>query len=118
MSDEGPESRDESPEPRDERIESRDESRVADALVEQIGAKESRKLRAREQKNRSVWFGLGMFGMIGWSVATPTLIGIAVGCWLDAKFPSQVSWCLTFLFVGIVIGASIAWNWVKQESEG
>ena len=58
-----------------------------------------------------------MFGMVGWSVAVPTLMGIAIGCWLDAKFGGHISWCLTFLFVGIVIGVAIAWNWLKKEGQ-
>lgn len=84
-------------------------------IIQQIGDKEARKLKARQEKHGSIWFGLGMFGMVGWSVAVPTLIGIAIGCWLDAKFESQISWCLTFLFVGIGVGAAIAWNWLKKE---
>ena len=92
-----------------------DHRRIETEMEEEIAAKEARKLKARAEKNRSIWFGLGMFGMIGWSVAVPTLIGVAVGCWLDATFPSRISWCLTGLFVGVVIGASIAWNWIKQE---
>lgn len=84
-------------------------------LINEIGDKQDRKLKARAEKNQSIWFGLGMFGMVGWSIAVPTLIGIAIGCWLDTKFEGHISWCLTFLFVGIVIGISLAWNWMKKE---
>jgi len=84
-------------------------------VIEKIGEKEARKLKARREKHQSIWFGLGMFGMVGWSVAVPTLIGIAIGCWLDAKVGGQISWCLTFLFIGIVVGIAIAWNWLKKE---
>lgn len=92
-----------------------DASPAHDEMERQVRGKEERKLRARAEKHRSIWFGLGMFGMVGWSVAIPTLIGIAIGCWLDATFPSQISWCLTFLFLGVVAGAAIAWNWIKKE---
>ncbi|MHB8205511.1 MAG: AtpZ/AtpI family protein, partial [Desulfomonilaceae bacterium] len=34
-----------------------------------VGAKEIRKMEARRGGNRSIWFGLGMFGIVGWSVA-------------------------------------------------
>ncbi|MCA8999534.1 MAG: AtpZ/AtpI family protein [Planctomycetaceae bacterium] len=84
-------------------------------MEEQIRLKEERKLRARSHNHHSIWFGLGMFGVVGWSVATPTLLGIAMGCWLDRMFPSRISWCLTFLFLGVVAGLSIAWNWIKKE---
>lgn len=75
-----------------------------------------RKRRAREQGGRSAWFGLGMFGLVGWSVAVPTLIGIGIGVWLDRRWPGQVSWTLTLLIIGIALGCLNAWYWIKQES--
>ena len=84
-------------------------------VAEEIGRKASRKIRARGERDRGVWFGLGMFGLVGWSVAVPTIIGIAIGAWLDTRFPGGPSWTLTFLFVGIVLGCLNAWFWVKRE---
>lgn len=82
----------------------------------QVGRKADRKQRAREQRD-SIWFGLGMFGLVGWSVAIPTLLGIAVGVWLDSRGEGQdISWTLTGLAVGIIVGCLIAWFWVQQES--
>lgn len=85
-------------------------------LARKIGTKEARKLRARQEQDRGVWFGLGMFGLVGWSVAIPTLIGIAVGIWVDRTWPSRYSWTLMMLFVGVVLGCLNAWFWVKRES--
>jgi ATP synthase protein I len=45
----------------------------------QVGAKASRKLKARRNSAPGVWFGLGMMGLIGWSVVVPTLLGAALG---------------------------------------
>ena len=84
-------------------------------VIDEVGEKETRKLKSRREKHQAIWFGLGMFGIVGWSVTMPTLIGIAFGCWLDSKFESNISWCLTFLFVGLATGAAIAWNWLRKE---
>jgi len=92
-----------------------DRSQYQDKLTEQVAKKEWRKLKARQQ-DRSVWFGLGMFGLVGWSIATPILIGIAVGIWLDQIWPHEFSCTLICLFIGVVTGCSIAWYWVKRES--
>lgn len=89
--------------------------RLAREMAERIGAKEERKLRARQKGKHALWFGLGMFGMVGWSVAVPTVVGVAFGVWLDSRFPGRVSWTLTGLFVGVVVGGLVAWNWVKKE---
>ena len=83
---------------------------------EEVGAKEQRKLRARSEQDRDVWFGLGMFGLVGWSVAIPTLIGVALGVWLDRKWDMTVSWTLTGLFAGVFVGCLNAWYWIKRES--
>ncbi|SEN46053.1 AtpZ/AtpI family protein [Nitrosomonas marina] len=85
-------------------------------LGEQIGHRAKRKLQARDKDERTVWFGFGMFGLVGWSVAIPTIIGIAVGLWLDKEWPGQVSWTLTFLIIGIAVGCLNAWYWIKHES--
>ena len=45
----------------------------------EVGAKAARKLKARRNSTQGVWFGLGMMGLIGWSVVVPTLLGAALG---------------------------------------
>lgn len=89
---------------------------AADELTDEVGAKEARKIKARGEKDQGVWFGLGMFGLVGWSVAIPTLIAIAIGLWIDKTWPSRFSWTLMLLFVGVVLGCLNAWYWVKRES--
>ncbi len=81
-----------------------------------VGRKERRKVRARRDEDRSVWFWLGMMGLVGWSVALPTVIGVAVGAWLDSLIVGRISWTLTGLIVGATIGCVVAWFWVKRES--
>ena len=93
-----------------------DDSEEAKELSEKVGSKEERKLKARREKDRGVWFGLGMFGLVGWSVAVPTVIGVAVGVWIDKTWPSPYSWTLTGLFLGVIVGCINAWYWVKRES--
>lgn len=76
--------------------------------------KESLKIRGQKDKEDTVWFGLGMFGVVGWSVAIPTLIGVAIGVWIDRSWPSQFSWTLMLLFGGLIAGCMNAWYWVRK----
>jgi len=94
-----------------------EETKGAKMFSEQVGEKERRKLIAKAGNHRSVWFGLGMFGMVGWSVAVPTLLGAMLGIWLDKKFPQSFSWTLTFLLLGLVCGGLVAAHWVFKENE-
>lgn len=83
----------------------------------QAGAKAQRKLKARRDAAQGVWFGLGMMGLIGWSVAVPTLLGAALGLWLDARHPGTHSWTLALLVAGLTIGCLNAWHWVAKEDQ-
>jgi len=88
---------------------------IQQGFLRKIEKKEKRKLRARDKKYQAVWFGMGSFGVIGWSVMVPTVIGIAVGIWADKRWPGHISWTLTFLFLGIILGCLNAWYWVEKE---
>ncbi len=81
-----------------------------------VERKAERKLRARTEKDRPLWFGLGMFGLVGWAVAVPALLGIALGLWIDERWPGSVSWTLNLLIIGVLIGCLNAWYWVSRES--
>ena len=67
------------------------------------------------EQEQSVGSGLGMCGMVGGSVVAPTLLGTALGMWLDRRHPQSFSWTLTFLFAGLASGCIIAWRWVAKE---
>jgi ATP synthase protein I len=83
----------------------------------QVGLKESRKLRAQRVGIKTIWYGLGMMGLIGWSIAMPTLIGIFLGVWLDEQVPITESWTLILLIIGMIIGCLNAWRWMKKEDK-
>jgi ATP synthase protein I len=83
----------------------------------QVGAQAARKLKAQRRATRSIWFGFGMSGLFGWSVTVPTLIGVALGVWLDKHHHSQYSWTLMLMLIGLLIGCLNAWHWVSRESD-
>ncbi len=88
-----------------------------DPLSAEIGAKAALKLKAQRSGTPGVWFGLGMTGLIGWSVVVPTLLGTAFGVWLDSKYPGVHSWTLMGLAIGILVGCLNAWHWVQAEDK-
>jgi ATP synthase protein I len=92
-------------------------SRNQPDLAGQVGAKAARKLRARRHSTAGIWFGLGMMGLIGWSVAIPTLLGAALGLWLDHHYPGGRSWTLALLIAGLAIGCFNAWRWISREDQ-
>ena len=85
------------------------------AFSREVGAKAERKLKARRNATQGVWFGLGMMGLVGWSVVVPTLLGAALGIWLDHRHPGSHSWTLMLLVMGLALGCVNAWHWVAKE---
>lgn len=88
-----------------------------DDLADTVARKEARKQRARQEGKHGWAHGFGMFGMVGWSVAVPTLLGIALGVWIDSRSTSGYSWTLMLMIAGLVVGGINAWYWVSKESE-
>ncbi|HUX25045.1 MAG TPA: AtpZ/AtpI family protein [Burkholderiales bacterium] len=81
----------------------------------EVGVKAARRLKAQRRVTQTVWSGLGMMGMVGWSVAVPTLLGAALGLWLDQHYPGEHSWTLMLLAIGLGLGCFTAWHWVAKE---
>ncbi|WPL18170.1 putative F0F1-ATPase subunit [Thiorhodovibrio winogradskyi] len=92
-------------------------SGVPPTLASQIGDQATRKLKARRDPTPGVWFGLGMMGLVGWSVVVPTLLGAGLGLWLDKQHPGTHSWTLALLVAGLTLGCFNAWHWVTKEDQ-
>mgnify|MGYP002828653976 FL=1 len=71
------------------------------------------------REGKSELYGLGMFGLVGWAVAIPTVLGTALGVWMDDRMISnpKFSWTLAMLLAGVAIGCMNAWYWVRRESQ-
>ena len=87
------------------------------AFSRRIDDKAKRKLKAQRHVTRTIWHGLGMMGLVGWSVAIPTILGAALGIWLDKHYPGRHSWTLMLLLIGLILGCLNAWHWVAKEDK-
>ncbi len=85
-------------------------------FVREVGARAARKVAAQRAGTQPVWVGLGMIGVIGWSVVVPTLLGAVLGAWIDRHRIGTHSWTLALLLVGLLLGCANAWNWISRQS--
>lgn len=83
-------------------------------LSREVGTQERRKLRAMRARS-GIWAGLGMLGVVGWSIGAPTLIGVFLGSWLDKRHPGEHSWTLSLMLAGLTLGCVNAWHWLTRE---
>lgn len=99
---------------------SHDKPNQADApepdAADAIGQSARRKIKARKYRGRNALYGLGMFGLVGWAIAVPTILGTALGLWIDAHITSDRSWTIALLLGGVTLGCFNAWYWVSRES--
>jgi ATP synthase protein I len=84
-------------------------------LANEVARKSARILRARGRRRRSVLAALGYFGLVGWSIVVPMLLGTALGVWIDAHHESRFSWTLMLMVFGLLVGCLNAWRWVANE---
>ena len=85
-------------------------------MLRKIEKDSSKKIKA-EEEGSDIMFGLGLFGIVGWSISLPTVMGIALGVYLDKRFTQSFSWTITLLFAGVVLGSFNAWHWIKEKTE-
>ena len=85
------------------------------SLSNTVDRKARRHRQAVRRREDPVWFWLGMFGLVGWSVSVPTVAGVLLGWWLDRNYPGGMSWTLNLLVLGLAIGCWNAWHWLSRE---
>ena len=84
----------------------------SDRMIREVSAKQNRMLRARAG-DKGFWSSLQVLGVVGWSVTLPTLLGIALGIFVDRRWPGRFSWTLMLLFIGLVFGCTNAWLHIR-----
>jgi len=88
-----------------------------DKTAEDISDRARRLKAARDNPGPSPLRGVGTFGMIGWSIAVPTVGGAFLGLWLDRVAAQAFSWTIALILAGVVLGALIAGAWVGKEGD-
>lgn len=84
-------------------------------LEEAVRRRRERLLESQRRGEPSVGENLAMIGALGWTVITPTLLGVFGGRWLDRQFGSGVFWTIGLLVAGLALGCSLAWKRMHSE---
>lgn len=88
-----------------------------DASAKAIRRRAERMQQTRNEPKYSPLNGLGVFGVIGWSVAMPTVAGAFLGMWLNRVAPQSFSWPIALILSGVVVGAMVAWSWIDKTRD-
>lgn len=90
-----------------------DRSSRQEEVVDAVRRRAEREREARRLP--SVVRHLGQIGVLGWQIVVPTLLGLAVGRWLDREFGSGIFWTAALLVVGVALGCWSAWRWIQRQ---
>ena len=92
-----------------------DPSDHPERLDDAVRLRRERRERWRREGERSIGQNLAMIGALGWTIVTPTLIGIFAGRWLDRVFGSGIFWTLGLLVAGLTAGCTLGWKRMHRE---
>lgn len=82
-----------------------------------IRRRAERMQKTRKEPKYSALSGLGVFGVIGWSIAIPTVAGAFLGVWLNRVAPQSFSWTIALILGGVVVGALVSWSWIDKTRD-
>jgi len=76
-----------------------------------------RRAQAESEGRQSIGRHLALIGVVGWTIALPTLAGMFLGRWLDRVFATQsgIFWTLGLLVAGLAAGCALAWKRINRE---
>ncbi len=76
-----------------------------------------KKAKAMEKRpERTFFLNAAILSVYGWQLSIPVLLGVALGQFLDRRFPSDmISWTLNCIFIGFIIGVLNANRWLHKE---
>ncbi|MBN2740400.1 MAG: AtpZ/AtpI family protein [Rhodobacteraceae bacterium] len=86
-----------------------------DPLLVETRRRRERRDRWLREGDMSVGRRLAQIGVLGWIFVLPTLAGLFLGRWLDARFATGIFWSAPCMIVGLCIGFYSAWKWMNSK---
>ena len=86
-----------------------------DPMVVKARLSRERQDRWLREGDMSVGRRLAQIGVLGWIFAAPTLAGLFLGRWLDARLASGIFWTAPLMVLGLCLGGWTAWKWMNAR---
>lgn len=86
-----------------------------DPLVTQSRLRRDRRDRWLREGDLSLGRRLAQIGVLGWIFVAPTLAGLFLGRWLDARLDAGIFWSAPLMLLGLGLGGWTAWKWMNAR---
>jgi ATP synthase protein I len=73
-------------------------------------------MKSRKEKSR-FWHYAQMLGVGGWLFVIPVVAGAYLGRYLDERTRGEISWTITFIIIGVAVGAYNIWYFLLRKSQ-
>ncbi|MHC5038113.1 MAG: AtpZ/AtpI family protein [Planctomycetota bacterium] len=83
-------------------------------LLREIEMRSARKKREAEYRDRGFWTGVGVMGLVGWSVILPAVLGAYLGLWIDRELGLSRIFSGGLALLGLCAGCWNAWRMVRK----
>jgi len=77
--------------------------------------KSAKEVKEAEKQKGRLWHYASVIGVGGWLFAIPIVAGAYLGRYLDTKLEASISWTITFIILGIALGAYNVWYFYFRE---
>ena len=80
-----------------------------------VDLRKSRRETWEKDGERPLWKTLSMVGALGWLIVLPTILGVFVGRWLDARAGTGVTFSGGLTFLGACLGFYLVWKRMNED---
>jgi ATP synthase protein I len=86
----------------------------AERFLAEVKAKTDRRAREADYRDRGFWTGVGVMGLVGWSVILPAVAGAYAGILLDRALELDRIFSGLLAMAGLGLGCWNAWRMVRK----
>ena len=92
-----------------------EDNKEQEEFLRAVDSKARRMLRLRRTKELSLLGGFAQMGLVGWSIAAPSLLGLFLGWLIDNGLNGGQKCTLTLFIIGLGFGCCNVLSWACKE---
>lgn len=86
----------------------------SDDVVQNVQRRAAQRRRSQQEGEPTLARQFARIGVLGWLIVIPTLLGLALGRWLDGLLDTQLMFSGALLLAGLALGCWSGWRWMHD----
>jgi len=93
----------------------RDEDSAGSRLAEAARRTHALEAAGKRDPEPSLARRFGQIGVLGWVIVGPTIMGVAIGNWLDGLLGTGITLSAALTMAGAALGLWLAMRWMHEQ---